>query len=68
MTTQGRHFIRPAEFSQELRISLTLVYRMIKAGELQAVRVRKQLRIPKAEYCRYCQGAGGCKPCIGGPK
>lgn len=63
MTFQNRHFFKPSELSENLLISKTIVYRMINAGEIKSVRIRKQLRIPKEEYCRYCQGTGGCQPC-----
>jgi len=58
-----RHFFRPDEFSKELRISISQVYRMIHTGEIISVRIRKQLRIPKQEYCRFCRGTGKCHPC-----
>lgn len=64
MTQENRHFYMPIEFAESFRLSLTLVYRMIREGEIETVRIRKQIRIPKKEYCRYCLGNGGCKPCV----
>jgi len=66
VTQENRKFYLPFEFSSAFRLSLTLVYRMIRHGEIKAVRVRKQLRIPKAEYCRFCMGNGGCEVCVWG--
>lgn len=46
-------FLTVAEVADALRVSSMTVYRLIKAGELRAVRVGKSYRIPDAEVDRY---------------
>jgi len=64
MTQENRHFYLPVEFANDFRISLTAVYRMMREGEVKTIRIRRQLRIPKSEYCRFCKGNGGCRECV----
>lgn len=42
-----------AEVADVLRVSNMTVYRLIKAGELTALRVGKNYRIPQAELERF---------------
>ena len=46
-------FLTPAEVADLLRVSSMTVYRLIKAGELRAVRVGKAYRIREDDIDRY---------------
>ena len=46
-------FFSPREVAELLQIKKNTVYEMIKRGELRAVRLGKQLRIPRTEICRF---------------
>jgi excisionase family DNA binding protein len=46
-------FLTVAEVADALRVSSMTVYRLIKAGDLGAVRVGKSYRIPEDEVDRY---------------
>jgi excisionase family DNA binding protein len=46
-------FLTPQEVADLLRVSSMTVYRLIKAGELSAVRVGKAYRISEDDIDRY---------------
>jgi excisionase family DNA binding protein len=46
-------FLTVAEVAQRMRVSKMTVYRQIKSGALEAVRVGKSFRIPEAGVDRY---------------
>ncbi|MGC1511949.1 MAG: helix-turn-helix domain-containing protein [Acidimicrobiales bacterium] len=52
--TVGRHrFMTVAEVADVLRVSTMTVYRLIKAGDLRAVRVGRSYRLAEDEVDRY---------------
>lgn len=46
-------FLTVAEVASELRVSTMTVYRLIKAGQLAAVRVGKSYRVREEDVDRY---------------
>lgn len=42
-----------AEVADQLRVSTMTIYRLIRSGELQAVRVGRNYRVPVADLERY---------------
>jgi excisionase family DNA binding protein len=53
-TSQARaRFLTPQEVADLLRVSSMTVYRLIKSGEMPAVRVGKAFRIPEDELDAY---------------
>ena len=50
---QHARFLTAAEVADILRVSTMTVYRLIKAGELRAVRVGKSYRLAEDEVDRY---------------
>jgi excisionase family DNA binding protein len=48
-------FLTVAEVADLMRVSTMTVYRLIKAGELAAVRVGRSYRIPDSEVDRYLE-------------
>jgi len=61
--TEERHFFRPDEFAERFQISKRQVYRMIQSGKISVIFIGKCVRIPREEYCRFCDGTSGCIPC-----
>ena len=53
MAQQRARFLTVAEVADILRVSTMTVYRLIKAGDLAAVRVGKSYRLPEDEIDRY---------------
>jgi excisionase family DNA binding protein len=53
MTEQRARFLTVAEVADILRVSSMTVYRLIKAGDLRALRVGKSYRVPEDEVDRY---------------
>ncbi|MBW8827511.1 MAG: helix-turn-helix domain-containing protein [Acidobacteria bacterium] len=53
MAEQRAHFLTVAEVADMLRVSSMTVYRLIKAGELNALRVGKSYRLAEDEVDRY---------------
>ena len=47
------HFLTVAEVASQLRVSTMTVYRLIKAGQLAAVRVGKSYRVREEDVDRY---------------
>ena len=54
----GPRFLTVAEVADQLRVSTMTVYRLIKAGELRAVRVGKSYRIARGRRRRATSPAG----------
>jgi excisionase family DNA binding protein len=50
MSTQ---LLTAAEVAAQLRVSTMTIYRLIRSGELPAVRVGRNYRVPVAELERY---------------
>jgi excisionase family DNA binding protein len=50
---QERGFLTVAEVAGMLRVSSMTVYRLIKAGDIRALRVGKSYRVPEEEIDRY---------------
>jgi excisionase family DNA binding protein len=50
MSTQ---LLTAAEVADQLRVSTMTIYRLIRSGELPAVRVGRNYRVPVAELERY---------------
>ena len=50
------HLLTVAEVADLLRVSNMTVYRLIKAGQLGALRVGKNYRIPEADLDAYLAG------------
>ncbi len=48
-------FLTVAEVADLMRVSTMTVYRLIKAGEMAAVRVGRSYRIPDSEVDRYLE-------------
>lgn len=53
MAQQRARFLTVAEVADILRVSTMTVYRLIKAGDLAAVRVGKSYRLAEDEIDRY---------------
>ena len=49
-------FLTAAEVAAQLRVSTMTVYRLIKAGQLPAVRVGKSYRVREDDVDRYLAG------------
>jgi excisionase family DNA binding protein len=49
------HFLTVAEVAKQLRVSNMTVYRLIKAGEMRAVRVGRGYRLKEDDVRRYLQ-------------
>jgi len=50
---ERRHFMTVAEVAQLMRVSTMTVYRLIKAGELSAIRVGRSYRLRPDDVDRY---------------
>ncbi len=53
MAEQRARFLTVAEVADMLRVSSMTVYRLIKAGDLNALRVGKSYRLAEDEVDRY---------------
>jgi excisionase family DNA binding protein len=53
MVEQRARFLTVAEVAEMLRVSSMTVYRLIKAGDLRAIRVGKSYRLAEDEVDRY---------------
>jgi len=53
MAQQRARFLTVAEVAEMMRVSTMTVYRLIKSGDLHAVRIGKSYRIEEAEVDRY---------------
>lgn len=53
MAQQRARFLTVAEVADIMRVSTMTVYRLIKAGDLRAVRVGKSYRLPEDDVDRY---------------
>jgi|SRR6476660_8675393 excisionase family DNA binding protein len=58
-TAAASTFVTPAEASEELRMSVSSIYRAVRAGQIRAVRLteRGALRIPRSELVRLSEGS-----------
>ncbi len=52
----GGRLLTVAEVADTLRVSSMTVYRMIKSGELRAIRVGKNYRVRESDVNRYLSG------------
>ena len=46
-------FLTPAEVAEDLRVSAMTVYRLIKSGDLPAVRVGRSFRVAESDVDTY---------------
>ena len=53
---RNRETFTPAELAKMLRIRVTTLYEALKRGEIAALRVGRQWRIPKEEVERLLTG------------
>lgn len=53
MVEQRARFLTVAEVADMLRVSSMTVYRLIKAGDLRAIRIGKSYRLAEDEVDRY---------------
>ena len=53
MAQQRARFLTVAEVAEIMRVSTMTVYRLIKAGDLRAVRVGKSYRLSEDDVDRY---------------
>lgn len=53
MIQERARFLTVAEVADILRVSSMTVYRLIKAGDMKALRVGKAYRVPEDEVDRY---------------
>ena len=53
MAQQRARFLTVAEVAEIMRVSTMTVYRLIKAGDLRAVRVGKSYRLAEDDVDRY---------------
>lgn len=53
MAQQRVRFLTVAEVADILRVSTMTVYRLVKAGDLRAIRVGKSYRLAEDEVDRY---------------
>ncbi|HEY9523480.1 MAG TPA: helix-turn-helix domain-containing protein [Thermopolyspora sp.] len=51
--TETRDFLIPDEIADEMRVNRMTVYRLIRRGELPALKVGRQYRVARAEFERY---------------
>lgn len=47
------NYLTPDEIAEELKLSTMTVYRIIKRGDMDAVRVGKSYRVPISAFTRY---------------
>jgi excisionase family DNA binding protein len=55
LTSAMGEFLTVAEVARQLRVSNMTVYRLIKAGEMRAVRVGRGYRLKEDDVRRYLQ-------------
>jgi len=55
-------FFTPQELARTLKISTYTAYELIKRGEIQAVRVGRQLRVPRSALVRYLREVQARQP------
>jgi excisionase family DNA binding protein len=53
LSSSQARFLTVAEVASLLRVSNMTVYRLIKAGDLPALRIGKSYRVPEHEVDRY---------------
>jgi excisionase family DNA binding protein len=49
----GSTFLTVAEVAAQMRVSKMTVYRLVHAGELEAVRVGRSFRVPEEAFEQY---------------
>jgi excisionase family DNA binding protein len=50
-------FLTVAEVASIMRVSKMTVYRLVKTGELEAIRVGRSFRVPERDVLRYVRSA-----------
>jgi excisionase family DNA binding protein len=58
MMELGRLLLRPEEVAQALGVGRTMVFELIRTGELRSVKIGKSRRIPIAAVREYVDGLG----------
>ncbi|MGJ9413297.1 helix-turn-helix domain-containing protein [Aeromicrobium sp. CF4.19] len=51
----GATFLTVAEVAAQMRVSKMTVYRLVHAGELEAIRVGRSFRVPEGAVERYLE-------------
>ena len=51
----GRQLLTAAEVAEQLRVSTMTIYRLIRSGELPAVRVGRNYRVREEELAAYLE-------------
>jgi excisionase family DNA binding protein len=54
----GRLLLRPEEVAKALGVGRTMVFELIRSGELRSVKIGKSRRIPTAAVREYVEGLG----------
>jgi excisionase family DNA binding protein len=54
----GRLLLRPEEVAKALGVGRTMVFELIRTGELRSVKIGKARRIPTAAVREYVEGLG----------
>ena len=52
----ARQLLTAAEVAEQLRVSTMTIYRLIRSGELPAVRVGRNYRVPVEDLAAYLAG------------
>ncbi|MEH3033374.1 MAG: helix-turn-helix domain-containing protein [Aeromicrobium erythreum] len=53
----GTTFLTVAEVAEQMRVSKMTVYRLVHAGELEAVRVGRSFRVPEKAVEEYLKNS-----------
>lgn len=51
--TEAPEYLTAREVAERLRVSVMTVHRLVERGDLRAIRVGNQLRIPRDSYEAY---------------
>ncbi len=54
----GRLLLRPEEVAKALGVGRTMVFELIRSGELRSVKIGKSRRIPTQAVREYVEGLG----------
>lgn len=63
--SEDEQFYTVKEVACKLRVSNMTIYRMVKEGELEALKVRGSVRIARSAFSEYCRRRGIRVQCLG---